>query len=192
MIFGLYALAFVIGSIPSAYLYAKKFHDIDITKHGSGNSGATNSLRVLGKKAGAIVLIADLLKGMIPTLATKFIYLDKNYFYIVGLFTVFGHIFSIFMKFKGGKGVATSLGVILACSPLGGLVCIAVFASTVFVTRIVSLGSMLGALGFVLFTFILYKEMGDIHTLSISLFTLVVFSHRKNLRLIQEGKENKI
>ena len=131
-------LAYLIGSIPSAVWYAKYFHGIDIREHGSGNAGATNSLRVLGKKAGIIVLIFDLIKGLTPVLLSKYFGFLPEFSFIVGIVCVVGHIWSVFSQFKGGKGIATSLGVILAVSPLGAGISILVFIIVVVIFRYVS------------------------------------------------------
>ena len=184
-------LAYLIGSIPSAVWYAKYFHGIDIREHGSGNAGATNSLRVLGKKAGVIVLIFDLLKGLIPVLISKYLGFSEEFSFLVGISCVVGHIWSVFAQFKGGKGVATSLGIILAVSPTGAGISILVFILVVYIYRYVSLASLLAALTFVIY----YAFMGSSDlTMSIIaalLFGLLVYTHRENLKKLRSGTENK-
>ena len=142
--------AYLLGSIPSAVWYSKIFHGIDIRQHGSGNAGATNSLRIFGKKAGIIVLIFDLLKGFLAVYLTQYILKSDNELIplLMGILAVLGHIYPIFAQFRGGKGVATAIGVVVAVLPMAALGCIAVFLLTVYLTKYVSLGSILGALAF--------------------------------------------
>jgi acyl phosphate:glycerol-3-phosphate acyltransferase len=185
-----YLLAFFVGAIPFAYLYGKLIHNTDIRQQGSGNSGATNSLRVFGKKAGAIVLLADVLKGLIPVLLAKS-YLDDQGFIIIGLAAILGHVFSPFLSFKGGKGIATSLGVAFGASLPAAGVCVLVFGLVVYFTRMVSLGSILGAFAFLIFN-VFYTENQNLTYLSIGLFILILFTHRKNILLILQNKENRI
>jgi acyl phosphate:glycerol-3-phosphate acyltransferase len=185
-----YIISFLIGAIPFAYLYGKLVHNTDIRQQGSGNSGATNSLRVFGKKAGALVLIADVLKGLIPVLLAKN-YLPDQGFLIVGLAAILGHIFSPFLAFKGGKGIATSLGVAIGASLPAAGVCILVFVAITYFTRMVSLGSLLGSFSFFIFN-VIFSANQNIIYLSAGLFILILFTHRKNISLILHNKENKI
>ncbi len=183
--------AYLLGSLPTAIIYAKTFHGIDIREHGSGNAGATNSMRVMGKKAGIIVLIIDVLKGF---LVVYFYYKFQNDLaeaFLVGICAVLGHIFSIFSGFKGGKGIATSLGVILAIFPIGALISICVFASTVFVSKYVSLGSLLAGVSFA--SILTYLHPNDLFLILISwlLVILLFFTHRSNIQKITNGTENK-
>jgi glycerol-3-phosphate acyltransferase PlsY len=187
-----YAIAFLIGSIPTAYWYARYFHKLDIRQHGSGNIGATNSLRVLGKKAGVIVLIIDLLKGLIPVLIAKNMDFSSESTLIVGLFAVLGHLFSPFMGFKGGKGIATAFGVILGFSPLAALLCVVAFGLVYYFTRFVSLGSLLGVLVFLIFTLIQFKDNLTVQLLAGVLTVLLFFSHRENIKRLLSGTEGKV
>jgi glycerol-3-phosphate acyltransferase PlsY len=187
-----YAIAFLIGSIPTAYWYARYFHKLDIRQHGSGNIGATNSLRVLGKKAGVIVLIIDLLKGLIPVLIAKNMDFTPESTLIVGVFAVLGHLFSPFMGFKGGKGIATAFGVILGFSPLAALLCVVAFGLVYYFTRFVSLGSLLGVLVFLIFTLIQFKDNLAVQLLAAGLTVLLFFSHRENIKRLLSGTEGKV
>jgi glycerol-3-phosphate acyltransferase PlsY len=187
-----YAIAFLIGSIPTAYWYARYFHKLDIRQHGSGNIGATNSLRVLGKKAGVIVLIIDLLKGLIPVLIAKNMDFTPESTLIVGVFAVLGHLFSPFMGFKGGKGIATAFGVILGFSPLAALLCVVAFGLVYYFTRFVSLGSLLGVLVFLIFTLIQFKDNLTVQLLAAGLTVLLFFSHRENIKRLLSGTEGKV
>jgi len=178
---GLFILAYLLGSIPTAVWYAKYFHNVDIREHGSKNAGATNSLRVLGKKAGIIVLLIDAMKGLIPVLVSKYLEMPDTTAFLIGLTSVFGHLFPIFSGFKGGKGVATSLGVIIAVSPLGALISLIAFVVVVFLTGYVSLSSLVAALVFVVYFLIL----------SHTLFMLLIYTHRANIKRLIDGTENK-
>ena len=187
-----YAIAFLIGSIPTAYWYARYFHKLDIRQHGSGNIGATNSLRVLGKKAGAIVLIIDLLKGLIPVLIAKNLGFTPESTLTVGLFAIMGHLFSPFVGFKGGKGIATAFGVIIGFSPLAALLCVAVFGLVFYFTRYVSLGSILGVFVFLIVTLVQFQDNLTVQLLAAGLTVLLVFSHRENIKRLLSGTESKV
>ena len=187
-----YAIAFLIGSIPTAYWYARYFHKLDIRQHGSGNIGATNSLRVLGKKAGAIVLIIDLLKGLIPVLIAKNLGFTPESTLMVGLFAIMGHLFSPFVGFKGGKGIATAFGVIIGFSPLAALLCVAVFGLVFYFTRYVSLGSILGVFVFLIVTLVQFQDNLTAQLLAAGLTVLLVFSHRENIKRLLSGTESKV
>jgi acyl phosphate:glycerol-3-phosphate acyltransferase len=187
-----FAFAYLLGSIPTAAWYAKYFHNMDITKHGSGNSGATNSLRVLGKKAGMVVLLFDILKGFLP------VFLYHKYFdnpfesFLLGLAVILGHIFSPFLGFRGGKGIASSLGVILAVFPVGAVISLIIFLLVIITTKYVSLGSLLAALSFAI-----VLSLGNSSTIPLllvgwALFFLLCFTHRTNIKKLLKGDENKI
>ncbi len=190
-LYGFYFLAFILGSIPFAFVYGKVFHNIDIRQKGSGNSGATNSLRVFGKKAGVLVLICDVLKGLLPVLLAKQ-YLEGNSYLIIGLCAILGHIFSPFLNFKGGKGIATALGVAIGSYWPAALACILVFILVIYITRMVSLGSILGAMAFLIFNVFNFSQNPSLVYLSFGLFILILYTHRKNISLILQNKENKI
>ena len=186
-----YALAFLIGSIPTAYWYAKFFHNIDIRKHGSGNVGATNSLRILGKKAGIVVLVIDLLKGLIPVLIAKHLEFQDFQILLIGIFAILGHIFNPFLGFKGGKGIATAFGVILGFLPLGALICFVTFVLSYLITKYVSLGSILGATAFSVYALFHFQGSPNVQILSVALTLLLIFTHRSNIKKIIKGTENK-
>ncbi len=144
-------LSYLLGSIPTAVWYGKTFHKIDVREHGSGNAGATNTLRILGNKAGFIVLFIDLLKGF---LASSLIYFSAievetqnhfNFQMALGVTAVLGHVYPIFAGFKGGKGIATILGMCIALNWQIALICIVVFVTIVAITKYISLGSMITA-----------------------------------------------
>jgi glycerol-3-phosphate acyltransferase PlsY len=136
-------ISYVIGSIPSAVWIGKTFHGIDVREHGSGNAGATNTFRVLGKKAGTIVLCIDIVKGFLAVLPAHLIVEDIsinfiNYQLLLGTAAVLGHVFPLFAKFKGGKGVATLLGLMFGIHPLGSLLCLIIFLVILITSKYVS------------------------------------------------------
>lgn len=186
-----FALAFLIGSIPTGFWYAKFFHNLDIRQHGSGNIGATNSYRVIGKKAAIIVLFIDLLKGLIPVLLAKYLDFSSENVLLAGVFAVLGHLFSPFLNFRGGKGIATAFGVILGFSPLAALCAVLVFGAVLYFSKMVSLGSIFGVLTFWIYILIT-KVMGPLWWISTVLAILLIVSHRKNISRIIQGKESKI
>ena len=188
---GIFVLAYILGSIPTAAWYAKYFHTIDITKHGSGNSGATNSMRVLGKKAGIIVLLIDVLKGFLPVFFFNLYFSETYQAFMLGIIIILGHIFSIFLSFKGGKGIATSLGVILAVFPIGALISLAVFIFVVWISKYVSLASLSAALSFALILSFQYPKDTALLFTGWTLFMLLIFTHRTNIKKIISGNENK-
>lgn len=190
-------VAYLIGSIPTAVWYGRFFHGIDIRQHGSGNAGATNSLRIMGKRAGIIVLLVDVLKGF---LAVKFAsiflqYTDNQSVELISVLlggaVVIGHIFPVFAQFKGGKGVATALGVILAVNPLMALGSILVFILIVFLTRYVSLGSMLAGFSFPILMLIFQKQNPIYIYFGFGLAILLMITHRENIKKLLNGTENK-
>lgn len=187
-----YLLSFIAGSFPTAYLYALYFHKIDIRQHGSGNMGATNSLRILGKKAGLIVFVLDLLKGLIPVFITSLYTTDQKVILITGILAVLGHIFSPWVKFKGGKGIATTFGVILVFSPIAALLAITVFFVCIHYSRYVSLGSLLGVATFTLFIWFSFKDQPPVPMLCLGLCFLLFMTHRNNIKRLINGVENKI
>jgi acyl phosphate:glycerol-3-phosphate acyltransferase len=189
-------VAYLLGSIPSAVWYGKIFHGIDIRQHGSGNAGATNSLRILGKKAGIIVLIFDFLKGFLAVFLTQYFFKINNQTLplIMGLLVVLGHIYPIFAQFRGGKGVATAIGVIVAVLPMAALGCTVVFFIAVFLTKYVSLGSLLGALAFPLqVSFKLWNDVSDVYYVALSwlFFIILAYTHRENIQRLLNGTESK-
>jgi len=193
-------LAYLIGSIPTALIISRKFFDIDIRDYGSGNMGATNAFRVLGPKYGTIIMVLDIFKGMLAVGLFYFLpfYLSNelqrtNFMMGLGLSAVFGHIFPIFANFKGGKGVATLLGMLLAVQPIVALCCVAVFVLVLYLTRYVSLSSILGAIMLPVSVLWIWNE----HEISYRIFALIVallviITHQKNIGRLIRGAENRI
>ncbi|RFS17392.1 glycerol-3-phosphate 1-O-acyltransferase [Emticicia sp. C21] len=191
-------VAYLLGSIPTAVWYGKIFHGVDVRQHGSGNAGATNSLRTFGRKAGIIVLIIDFLKGFLAVLSAQFLFPDTEKYLplIMGLAAVIGHLYPVFAQFRGGKGVATALGVIAATFPMTVIICMVVFFILVFATRYVSLGSMIGALAFPVQIALNVWNVNPNHdpyyiAFASALFLILVFTHRHNIQRLMKGTENK-
>ncbi|MBC5994695.1 glycerol-3-phosphate 1-O-acyltransferase PlsY [Pontibacter cellulosilyticus] len=195
-------VAYLIGSISTAVWLGKAYYGIDIRKHGSGNSGATNTFRVLGKKPGTIVMLIDIFKGWAATsLAGLLVIFDAIpannlviFQLIFGALAVVGHIFPVYERFKGGKGVATLLGMMLAVQPEVALVCMVIFVIVLFTSRYVSLGSMIAALAFPMLLLLHPRFHPDNPILIIFgfvLFAVVVLTHRKNINRLIAGEESK-
>lgn len=190
LLLGLIIFSYSFGNISPSIILSKYIYKIDIRDHGSGNPGTTNALRVMGKRVGAVVFILDMLKGVIPTWIGYRLG-GQELAYIMGICVVIGHIFPIFLKFKGGKGVATSFGAAIVIHPLFAILSILVFALIVFKTRYVSLGSILGTSMFAVLIIITgAPNMYKIY--SLIFVSLVVFAHRKNISNLLNGTEKKL
>jgi len=196
----LIVLAYLIGSIPTAIWVSRKFFNIDIRDYGSGNAGATNTFRVLGPKWGSFVMMVDVLKGVVAT--SLYILLpyyltdewDRTNFMIgLGLASVIGHIFPIWANFKGGKGVATLLGMAVAVQPVVAVCCIGVFLIVLYLTRFVSLSSILAGVSFMVFILFIFNEKETLYRVFAVLVALmVVLTHQKNIGRILKGTESKV
>ena len=195
-------LAYLLGSIPTAVWYSQGFFSLDIRQHGSGNAGATNTFRVLGKRAGTIVMLVDVLKGYTAAiLSTLLWYMDVittneilTFKIVFGLVAVLGHLYPVFAQFKGGKGVATLLGMMLATHPEMAAVCIGIFLLVVIASQYVSLGSLLAALAFpvlLLLQIFGQKENPLLIGFGFVIFLLVVLTHQKNISRLLRGRENR-
>jgi glycerol-3-phosphate acyltransferase PlsY len=198
-------IAYLIGSIPTAIWYGRIFHHTDIRKHGSGNAGATNTIRTFGKKAGIIVLVIDISKGslgvLLPGLISQLMGWEIQYRFSwlfnselgFGLAAALGHIYPVYEKFKGGKGVATLFGVILAISPLSALFAVMSFVLLFILTKRVSVGSILSGVVFAAAYLILTKPLfiGD-YVLAIIYPLLIIYTHRSNIKRLLNGTEPKL
>lgn len=182
--------SYLLGSIPFALVVSKLGFKMDIRHHGSGNLGATNAFRVLGIKAGIVVTIGDILKGTLATLLPVLLQLDIHPIFI-GLFAVIGHMFPIFAHFKGGKAVATSAGIILAIGPLLFILIIGLFLMILYVTKFVSLSSMLTSLLATILAFIIYKDWILVTVIAL-LTCFVIYRHIDNIKRIIDKTEPKI
>ncbi|MEI2750282.1 MAG: glycerol-3-phosphate 1-O-acyltransferase PlsY [Ferruginibacter sp.] len=193
-------VAYLIGSIPTALIISKRFFGIDIRDYGSGNMGATNTFRVLGSKYGTIVMVMDILKGMAAVALYNFLpyylhnELDRTNFMIgLGLAAVMGHIFPIFAGFKGGKGVATLLGMIIAVQPVIAVSCVGVFVLVLYLTRYVSLSSILGAIMLPISVLWIWNEHEVMYRIFALLVAfLVIITHQKNIGRLLRGVETRI
>ena len=188
--FCLIVLTYFIGAIPSGVWIGKAFKGIDVRDYGSKNSGATNSYRILGAKLGVIVLVMDILKGFVPLyIASKFD-LKYNDLVILGLVAILAHTFSCFISFKGGKGVATSLGVFLFLIPVITLILLVIFILIVYFTKYISLGSITAAFLLPIFTFFTHRDT-YLFTLSVVIAIFVIYRHKTNISRLLSGTENK-
>lgn len=199
-------LAYLIGSFPTAIVMGKIKMGIDIRDFGSGNAGATNTFRVLGIRPGITVMAIDVFKGYTAATLAQYIYnfgfqlAPNNYVTLqiaLGMAAVIGHIFPIYARFKGGKGVASLLGIGLALNLGAALACVLVFLIVFLLTRYVSLGSMIGTFFFPIFVslplFNHFKEPSEVMIgFGIVVFILLVLTHQKNIKRLIAGEENKI
>ena len=183
-------MAYLLGSIPSGLWIGRKFFQIDIRQHGSGNLGATNSFRILGKKAGTIVLLMDLLKGSISVLLLKQMDLHGISPLIIALFAVMGHTYPLFANFKGGKAVATFAGVILAYQPVLFLIGLGIFILTLAISKMVSFTSILTISIGVLLSLYFQDIVLTIIALLADIF--IIYRHRTNIQRILNGTEPKV
>ncbi len=196
----LIVLAYFIGSIPTALIISKIFFHIDIRDYGSGNMGATNTFRVLGSKYGTIVMIFDILKGMAAVGLFNFLphYLHDewdrtNLMVGLGLASVLGHIFPIFAQFRGGKGVATLFGMILTVQPVIAASCVGVFLLVLYLTRYVSLSSILAGLALpVCVLWIWNDDVVLYRVFAILVAALIILTHQKNIVKLLRGSESRV
>ena len=189
LFFILFILAYLVGSIPNALWIGKIFKNIDVREFGSGNVGATNATRVLGWKLGVMVLIFDAFKGMIFIIIARKLGLEDIYVVLIGLAAILGHSYSIYLKFKGGKAVATSLGVMLVLIPKVVMILIIVFLLIVIISGYVSLASISVAGLLPILSYIMYNNI--IALLSLVVGMLVIWRHKSNIKNLLEGKEDK-
>ena len=200
-------IAYLIGRINFSVILSKKMAGFDVRQKGSGNAGTTNMLRSVGKKAAAITLICDILKGVVSigiAILVGYLFNAQNKSILVqiaAIAVVIGHTFPIFFGFKGGKGVATSLGVLIMTNWQIGLICLAIAIIIMAITKMVSLGSCMAAIAFPLLTYFaanifenayIVKEGSSYFVYSIILAVIVLFNHRSNIKRIITGKENKL
>jgi acyl phosphate:glycerol-3-phosphate acyltransferase len=205
-------LSYLIGSIPNSIIISRAVSGIDIRKHGSGNAGGTNVMRVLGWKYGLVVIFLDALKGALAVVIISRLFYGPLPFenvspfddftlvqIIAGMSAVIGHIWTVFAEFKGGKGIATALGMLLTLITIDMLIAVGIFALVVLISRYVSLGSIIAAISVPATLFIrenlFHVDIPGYSTLFpfiIGVTALVIFTHRKNLVRIINGNENKI
>ncbi len=193
-----FLLAYLLGSIPTAIWLSKIFYKKDIRDYGSGNAGSTNMYRVFGFRAGFFTQVIDILKGYIAVQLPVWLGAEQNVYILTahGILAVLGHVFPVFASFKGGKGINTLLGVMLAIMPEASLVGVVVFIITLLISKYVSLSSMLAVLSLPVYLFSKHVITGEpldkfLLGLGIFLFLGVVYTHRSNIRRLLNGTENK-
>jgi|APLak6261679142_1056127.scaffolds.fasta_scaffold00015_63 glycerol-3-phosphate acyltransferase PlsY len=192
MLWLLVAFGYLCGSIPFGVLVTSRFANKDVRAEGSGNIGATNVARVAGKKLGALVLLLDAAKGSLPVLISLQVAPDQPRLHVAVASAAFlGHVFPVWLKFKGGKGVATALGVLLVLLPLSALVGFVTWLLVLAATRISSVGSLLGALLAIGSSFVLGSPL-PYSLLGVGLFLAMLYTHRGNIERIVKRKENRI
>lgn len=200
---GTVILAYLFGSIPTAVWLGQSFYGVDVREYGSGNAGATNTFRVLGKKAGVAVMIIDILKGWTatnlayfigpsvtgPLTASQFV----NYQLALGVIAVVGHLFPVFAGFRGGKGVATLFGMVLAVHFEAAIVCVSVFLVVLLLTRYVSLSSICAGFAFPFsIVFLFHTSVKSVLLYGICICVLILITHQKNIERLLKGKEAKV
>lgn len=196
-------MAYLFGSIPTAVWLGQSFYKVDVREYGSGNAGATNTFRVLGTRAGVAVMLIDILKGWTatnlayfigpsitgPLAAAQFV----NYQLALGVIAVVGHLFPVFAGFRGGKGVATLFGMLLAVHFQAALVCASVFLIILLLTRYVSLSSICAGFAFPFSTaFLFHTSVKSVLLYGICICILILITHQKNIERLLKGKESKV
>lgn len=192
-------VAYLLGSIPTSVWIGKTFYGMDVREHGSGNAGATNTFRVLGKRAGIPVLLIDILKGW---LAVNLVYLFTNlephtapfinFQLMLAIAALLGHIFPIYVGFRGGKGIATLLGIGIAIHPFAALICMGIFIIVLLISSYVSLSSMIAGVSFPFLVYFVFKNtVLSLNVFAIAVGLMVVFTHRKNIDRLLKGNEAK-
>jgi acyl phosphate:glycerol-3-phosphate acyltransferase len=193
-------LAYLLGSISTALIVGKVGYGIDIREHGSGNAGATNTFRVLGQKAGIIVMIGDILKGAIavqlvrlhpgfPITEDAFV----NFQVLLGIASVLGHVFPIWSQFRGGKGIATLFGMVLSIQPSAALLLVVVFVGMLLITQYVSLSSISASVAFPVIILVIFREPEVMYRIfAVAAALVVVLTHHKNINRLLQGNESKM
>ena len=190
MVVVLMIVAYILGSIPNALWIGKVFKGIDVREHGSKNTGSTNAARVLGAKLGILTLILDISKGAIPTLIATMLLDSSISIILVGICAILGHSFSIFMKFKGGKAVATTVGVFIVLVPGAILLAAVIFFLVFGITRYVSLSSMIGAISLPIWIILFYKNI-PLTIFGIIIAILIIVRHKSNIQRLLNRTESK-
>jgi glycerol-3-phosphate acyltransferase PlsY len=194
--------AYLIGSVPTAVWVSKGVFGMDIREYGSGNAGATNTFRVLGPKAGTFVMVVDMLKGVIAVRLSYLLPYYQSSEHLtqlvnlqigLGLAAVVGHIFPIWAGFRGGKGIATLFGLVLAIQPIVAICCVGVFLMILFLTRYVSLSSIIASIAFPILILYIFNEPEVFYRIfAIAVALMVVLTHQKNIARLLTGNENKV
>lgn len=201
LIFLAVVAAYLLGSIPTAVWYGLRFCGVDVRQHGSGNAGATNTFRVLGKRAGTVVLLIDILKGIAATMlafaliatgAIRSVDLVE-YKLLLGVVAIIGHVFPLYMRFKGGKGVATLLGLVISVQPMVAFLCVVIFIIVLTLSKFVSLSSLIATLAFPVL--LLLQPFKTDEPLLVGfgflMFVVLAITHKKNIVRLIKGNENR-
>ncbi|MDD5772757.1 MAG: glycerol-3-phosphate 1-O-acyltransferase PlsY [bacterium] len=188
--------SYLLGSIPFAYLAGRILKGIDIREYGSKNTGASNVSRVLGKVPGIAVFVLDFSKGLAPVLLAGYFFKDQENVLIIkilsGLLSVFGHIWTVFLNFKGGKGVAASFGVMVGLIPKSTLIVFIIWIIVVALFRYISLGSVAASLLLPVFVFFVEKDKGALLVFTLVMSIIIIYKHMGNIKRLMSGTENKI
>lgn len=185
--------SYLLGAVPFGLLFTNLFSRVDVRTVGSGNIGATNVLRAAGKKAAVLTLLADALKGYLPVLAANLLFQNESVTALVGAAAILGHNFPVYLKFKGGKGVATGYGVILAIAPWIGLLCLLAWLAAALIWKYSSLAALVSFACYPLATLILASSNPrPYQLLSVCIFGLIYYRHRENIKRLVAGTEPKI
>jgi len=184
--------SYLIGSIPFGYLVGKYLKRIDIREHGSGNIGVANSFRVMGIKYALLVLIGDCLKGFFSIILAKWLLVESIEFYLlIGLATIIGHNWSVFLNFKGGKGIATTYGVVLSFYPYIAIIAAIIWGAIVLTTRFAALGSIISVFAMFILSF-LFKTPLEFKIFIVIILLFAIIRHHSNINRLLHKKENKI
>lgn len=184
-------ISYLLGNISFAYILGKIFTKKDVRDYGSGNAGATNAIRAFGKKIGAMVFIGDVLKGVVAVLIGRS--LGETGMYLAGAMVIIGHNWPVFLNFKGGKGVATTIGVMIIASPFVTLICFVLGIVVIIATRTVSLGSILGMAMAPIAAGIFVKPFNfSLFIFCLFIGTMAIYRHKENIKRLLKGKENKL
>lgn len=187
----IFVLCYLLGNFNAAYIYGKITKKTDIRQHGSGNAGTTNAIRVMGKKAGFIVFASDFLKGLIAVLLAGALSDGKYAQAIAALAVIIGHNWPMFLKFKGGKGVATLIGAYAILAPVPLLIALVIALIIIYFTKWVSLASLCGILS-ILIMLLIMQGLSTNSILTLIIAAISIFQHRQNIKRIFKGQENKL
>lgn len=187
----IFVLCYLLGNFNAAYIYGKITKKTDIRQHGSGNAGTTNAIRVMGKKAGFIVFASDFLKGLIAVLLAGALSDGKYAQAIAALAVIIGHNWPMFLKFKGGKGVATLIGAYAILAPIPLLIALVIALIIIYFTKWVSLASLCGILS-ILIMLLIMQGLSTNSILTLIIAAISIFQHRQNIKRIFKGQENKL
>jgi glycerol-3-phosphate acyltransferase PlsY len=188
-VFLLLTFAYLLGSVPTGVILAKAFSDVDPRTQGSRNIGATNVFRTAGRKLGIVTLLGDIVKGFLPVIVARSS-MDSHFWVgAVGLAAFIGHLYPIFLRFKGGKGIATGLGVFLAMAPLPAILSCLIFAAVVYRWRYISLGSLAATAAFPVFLSFLNPHRVYL-PFALAIGSLIFYRHRENIERLRAGKES--